>query len=244
MSKTSITFLLDRSGSMKSILDDTLGGFNAYVDGLRDAPDALFSLLTFDSNSVDKVFTHMPVKEVPALTKKTYVPGASTPLIDAVVKTIRAIERSVTDPADKVVMAILTDGEENSSREFTWDDLTALIKEKTAAGWQFVFLGAGIDAYEQGARMGIDRGATMSYNSANPAATRAAFRATAQSVSSYVSGEAASASFSAEQKQEAGDKFWDAQAGQPAIPAPVAAHRAGPPTPRTPVVPTVDDIEL
>lgn len=241
---TSITFLLDKTGSMKSILDDTIGGFNAYVDGLRDLPDALFSLLTFDSNSVDRVVTHMPVKDVPALTRKTYVPGAATPLIDAVVKTIRAIERSITNPADPVVMAILTDGEENSSREFTWDDLTALIKEKTAAGWQFVFLGAGIDAYEQGARMGIDRGATMSYNSSDPTATRSAFTASAKNMRAYAMGETASASFSVEQKQEAGDKFWDAQTGQPVVPAPTTVRHAGPPTPRAPLVPAVDDIEL
>jgi uncharacterized protein YegL len=96
MSRTLVTFLLDRTGSMEPIRDDTIGAFNAYLETLQeDGEDIFFSLLTFDSMSIDKVHVNQPVKEVARLTRESFVPRASTPLIDAAYKTIKAVEKSV-----------------------------------------------------------------------------------------------------------------------------------------------------
>lgn len=239
MSKTLVTFLLDRTGSMEPIRDDTIGAFNAYLETLQEGDDPiLFSLLTFDSMSVDKVHVNQPVKGIPRLTRDNYVPRASTPLIDAAYKTIKAVEKSVNGGDTKVVICIQTDGEENASREHTWDDLNALIKEKSTAGWQFNFMGAGIDAYKQGQRMGIAAASTMSYDSMNLAATKAAFEANAANTVSYSRGMSANTSYSAQQKLDAGDKF---DGFKPLIPsAPIPAPKPKQAT-KTKIV---DDIAL
>jgi hypothetical protein len=141
------------------------------------------------------------------LPSENYVPSAATPLIDAAYKTIQAVADSVKDEETKVVICIQTDGQENSSTEHTWADLNALIKEKTALGWQFNFMGAGIDAYQQSAQMGIAAAATLSYDKHSPAATMSAFRAAASNTSQYASGQASNTNYSLAQKHAAGDRF-------------------------------------
>jgi hypothetical protein len=173
--RTLVTFLLDRTGSMEAIRDDTIGGFNAYLDGLKGDSDANidFTLVQFDSVSIDKICVAVPVADVAKLTRETFQPRASTPLIDAACKTINAVEASLLGaPAAKVVICIQTDGQENSSTEHSWGELNALVKEKSAKGWQFNFMGVGIDAYDQGARMGISPDATVAYDHRDPAAVR------------------------------------------------------------------------
>jgi hypothetical protein len=207
---TLVTFLLDRTGSMQMIKQDTIGAFNAYLDTLAaGTADIKFTLLQFDSISLDKVCVEVPAPEAPRLNSDNYEPRASTPLIDAAVKTIRAIEQSLADkPKDtKVVVCIQTDGEENCSREHTWEQLNDLIKEKTEAGWQFNFMGASIDAYKQAQRMGIAVGQTMSYDSKDARATQVAFMANARNTLSFASGMSCSTSYSTDQKQAAGDAF-------------------------------------
>jgi hypothetical protein len=205
-----VTFLLDRSGSMGSIQDATIEAFNAYVSELKKAPNPVgFTFLQFDSQSLDKIHVAMPIAKVPALNRQTFQPRASTPLIDAAVKTIKAVEAALTtrDDQPKVVVCFQTDGQENCSREFTWDILQDLIKEKTAAGWQFLFMGASIDAYAQGSKMGISTDNTMSYDSKDLGSTVRAFRATASNTVMFGSGMAATAAYSGAQKMAAGDAF-------------------------------------
>jgi hypothetical protein len=208
---TLVTFLLDRSGSMEAIKNDTIGAFNAYLDGLAGdkAIKIDFTLIQFDSMSLDKVCVAVPVAQAVKLDNGNYQPRGGTPLIDAAYKTIKAVEGSLngSDKGTKVVVCIQTDGEENSSTEYTWDQLNALIKEKTALGWQFNFMGASIDAYKQAGRMGISQGSTVSYNSFDPAATRATFRGRASATSLYASGVRADMSFSAADKRASGDVF-------------------------------------
>jgi hypothetical protein len=208
MSKTLVTFLLDRTGSMEAIRDDTIGAFNTYLDTLKQEGESLyFTLIQFDSMGVDKLYVNEPVKNVPRLTRETFVPRAATPLIDAAYKTIKAVEKAVSgNPSNKVVICIQTDGEENSSTEYSWDALNALIKEKFEAGWQFNFMGAGIDAYQQALRMGISTGQTVAY-SKDAAATRAAFSATAQNTALYAKNALSSTAYSKMQKRAAADKY-------------------------------------
>jgi uncharacterized protein YegL len=238
--QTIVAFVLDKSGSMEAIKDSTIEAFNAYVEGLRKDPEGIrFSLIQFDSFGVETTWKNEPVANVPGLDGTTYVPRGGTPLIDASFKTIKAVERKVAEFADppKVVICIQTDGEENASREHTWDDLNALIKEKLAAGWQFNFMGAGIDAYTQGARMGLSAAQTMSYDAASPMAARQAFAANAENTQRYKRGLSESTGYSAAQKTAAGDRF-----------APLQAPDLGGPAQSDPAKPvpkaTVDDIEI
>src|SRR5689334_15263468 len=95
--RTLAHFLPDRTGPKEAIRDDTIGGFNAYLDGLKGGDDAEidFTLIQFDSVSIDKICVAAPVASVAKLTRETYQPRASTPLIDAAVKTINAVEASL-----------------------------------------------------------------------------------------------------------------------------------------------------
>lgn len=234
---TSVTFLLDRTGSMASIAEATIEAFNAYLATTKADPLPVeFTFLTFDSISLDKVAVRAKPSEVaPLVNGVNFVPRGSTPLIDAAYKTIEAIGPTVTD-GQKVVVCIQTDGEENASTEHTWGELNALIKAKSALGWQFVFMGAGIDAYKQGQRMGISQGSTVSY-STDKVSTRAAFAAAASNRMSYSSGATPDMTFSAAQKTAAGDRF---DLGK-SLPTGVVAPVKPAPRARTKIV---DDVRL
>lgn len=156
-----IAFILDRSGSMQSVKGATISGFNEYVDNLkRDDPDATFSLTLFDTGGIDTDKARK-ARDVAALDDKTYKPRANTPLYDAVGQVVSESQ----DNADTAyLVVILTDGQENSSREYDRKKLAALIKEKEATGrWTFVYLGSNQDAWAEAAAFGAHAGATMSY---------------------------------------------------------------------------------
>lgn len=211
---TLVTFLLDRTGSMQSIKDDTIGAFNAYLATLqKDAAGIEFSLLQFDSISLDKLCVNRPVADVAPLTDETFQPRGSTPLIDAAHATIEAVAEAIAkrgiDP--KVVICIQTDGQENASTAHTWEELNLLIKEKSALDWQFNFMGAGIDAYQQARQMGISARATVSYDKASPQASMHAFAAAAANTVRFAKLEAEDTEFSAEQRIDAGDAFFEQQ---------------------------------
>ena len=208
--RTLVTFLLDRTGSMSSCKDATIEAFNGYLDGLKEDGDALdFTFLQFDSVSLDKICVAENVSKVALLTSQTYQPRASTPLVDCAYKTIKAVEESLTkrDDKPKVVICIQTDGQENASIEHSMAELNALIKEKSALGWQFNFMGAGIDAYQQGSLMGISAQATMAYDQHSKTATRAAFTASASNTRMFARGESANTSYSMGQRAASGDAF-------------------------------------
>ena len=208
--KTQVTFVLDETGSMESIKDDTIGGFNQYLKGLQEAKDPIFfTLLKFDSNRVETVCNGVPVGEVKPLNADTYRPGAATPLIDACYKAIIATAEKVAGRKRNVTIAIQTDGHENASREYSREQLVDLIKEKTKAGWVFVFLGAGIDAFSQAASFGISRDTTMTYDRDRSGET---FVAMAANTASYAStGDAASMQFSDVQRRATGGHMPDKQ---------------------------------
>ena len=153
-----VSFLLDETGSMHSIKEDTIGGFNEYVDTLKeDGDNIFFSLVSFNSNGAKSRYVAEPIAAVPPLTNENYRPDAMTPLIDASVKIIKATAKAVKKRKDDplVLVVIQTDGYENVSRRYTSADLAALVKKKTEAGWEFVFLGAGLEAFAAAERAGI-----------------------------------------------------------------------------------------
>lgn len=207
---TFVSFLLDETGSMHGIKRDTIGGFNTYVETLQEGDaDILFSLVTFNSNETKRRYVAEPVREVAPLTADDYLPEAMTPLIDAAVKIIKATDEAVVHRGDdpNVVIVMQTDGEENVSVEYTNRDLAALIKEKKAAGWEFVFLGAGLDAFEAARAAGIHLSAdhVMSYSRS---LSKGAFALTAANVKDYAElGDAERLSYRPGQRKRAGDKY-------------------------------------
>jgi uncharacterized protein YegL len=208
---TLVTFLLDRSGSMGQIWDETIGGFNVYLEKLQQDGEAIkFTLLQFDTGGIDKCCVAEPVANVKPLDRASYEPRGGTPLIDAAFKTIAAVEDSLSkyDTPPKEIICIQTDGEENSSREHSWEELKRLVTEKIEKGWQFNFMGIGIDAYDQGARMGIASTNTMSTGTTQ-AEVRASFQAAAASSMRFAKGLAAHTAYLMSERQAAGDRFSD-----------------------------------
>ncbi|MGE0308207.1 MAG: VWA domain-containing protein, partial [Acidimicrobiia bacterium] len=154
--------LLDRSGSMQSMVGSVLEGFNGLLDKqLADGPDARVTLVQFDSHDPHEVIADgVPIAEMVPLTVQVFEPRGGTPLLDA---TGRMIGRAAAHraglleqghPAEQIVMVTITDGEENQSHEFNRQQLVELVTAKTAEGWSFVYLGAGIDAYSDAEALG------------------------------------------------------------------------------------------
>lgn len=195
----------DRSGSMKAILTNTVISLNEYIDGLRSQSDVTFTMIRFDTVSTDVVHRRVRVAEVPALTPADIEPRGGTPLIDAVAIAIATAKQEYAD-TDRVVIVAMTDGLENASRGYTLAQLHDLIKERAAVGWEFIFLGASIDAYRDSGRFGIASASAMSYDAMDLGASRSAYRSAARRSSEYFS-TGASPSFSDDEKRAAGDKF-------------------------------------
>jgi hypothetical protein len=205
---TLVTFLLDRTGSMQAIKADTIGGFNAYLDTLeREAGDLVeFTMLQFDSQSIDTLHAGTRLSNVPRLTDETYQPRASTPLIDACFEAIKATEELVARRQDRsrVVVVFQTDGEENASRRRQLADLVDLIKRRSDEGWKFVFLGANIDAYRTARAFGIADGATVAYDAR---LSGTAMEEAAVLTADVAMGLAEELFFSTRSKRAAGDRF-------------------------------------
>jgi len=146
-----ISFILDETGSMMSIKDKTISDFKEYIQSIKSCK-GVFTLTKFNSNKVEVVYTK-PIKDVPELTKTTYLPDATTPLYDAIGKTIKALE--VDEGKQELLVVILTDGQENASKEYDKKAIQALMKEKESKGWTFVYLGVGQAAWDEGHKMGM-----------------------------------------------------------------------------------------
>ena len=180
-----VNVILDKSGSMASKLKDVIEGFNAYVDGLAQEHkvEYLFSLTLFDTQVAYR-HVAIPLSQVHKLDAKSYQPGGNTALNDAIGVTVRKIDAD-RPQVDKVVTVIMTDGEENSSREWTLDAVKALIAQKESEGtWTFVFLGAAPDAWVQGRAYGIAAPNVAKYDPNN---YRDALAFTAAGVNSFAS---------------------------------------------------------
>ena len=158
---TELVFILDRSGSMYGLERDTIGGFNSMLDKQRTRSGAAF--VTTVLFNQERTFLHdrLPLERVPNITEAQYTPVGGTALLDAVGSTIRHIARihkyaRKEDVPEKTLFVIITDGMENASREYSYDRVKELIAhEQRKYGWEFLFLGANIDAAREGARFGI-----------------------------------------------------------------------------------------
>ncbi|NLT69191.1 MAG: VWA domain-containing protein [Verrucomicrobiaceae bacterium] len=158
---TEIAFILDRSGSMQPHTEAAIAGFNAFLrDQQQVEGQAKLTLVLFDDR-VEIPIGNLPVSEVVDLDTRTYTPRGSTALLDAIGQTIDASKHRIKalpekDRPDQVIFAIFTDGEENSSRRFTWHDIAGKIRRRQEKqGWEFLFLGANQDAIATAAQMSI-----------------------------------------------------------------------------------------
>ncbi|MFN2373196.1 MAG: hypothetical protein ABR545_05245 [Cyclonatronaceae bacterium] len=168
---THITVILDRTGSMESIRDDTIGGFNAFLKKQQaEKGTATLTLVQFDSQDPYEIIHRFkPIGDVPELTRETFVPRATTPLLDAIGRGINDLEASLGEIKkaalpSKVVFVVVTDGRENASREFRKDQIEKMVKEKTGkSDWQFVFLSADLDAIGDAMAVGIHADAVLMF---------------------------------------------------------------------------------
>lgn len=157
-SRMYVHVLLDRSGSMESCRDKTIEAFNEYVVSLRNQSTAgtRLSLTTFDTESTDLVFDAVRIGNVVKLSRDTFVPRGGTPLFDAVGKVVASIDRVNLLPDERVALAILTDGEENSSREMTADAVRKMLQDRQERnGWLVQYLGANQNAWAVAAKLGV-----------------------------------------------------------------------------------------
>lgn len=197
---THIYVLLDRSGSMEAIASDVVGGFNQFMkEQAQDAHDVRVTLVQFDSEDPQEVLSaSVPIAEIAPLTLSTFRPRGSTPLLDATGRLIgrarqNAELRQVNGlDAEDVVFVTITDGEENSSSEFTLAKVRKLIASCEVSGWTFVFLSAAIDAYGDAERMGVKQGNIQAFRS-SAEGTNLAFSSLSKNLTSRRSKRAAGA---------------------------------------------------
>jgi hypothetical protein len=181
---TDITLILDRSGSMRSVKDDTIGGVNQYVESQKNGPgECRFSLIQFDDR-YEVVYDGKLINEVEPLTEDTFVPRGYTRLLDAIGKTVndtgrRLASMSEGNRPDKVIIVIVTDGNENYSKEFSWEQIRNIVDhQKVTYNWEFVFVGANQDAILSGNQLGIGRDRSLNYT-ANSIGTQSLYKSLA-----------------------------------------------------------------
>jgi len=161
-----VNVILDKSGSMNSKVQDVIGGFNLYISELAKelAVEYGFTLTLFDT-AVAMKYNSVPLAQVAKLDESSYRPSGNTALLDAIGNTVQTAN---TAGFDKIITVIMTDGEENSSREWTLQGIRELVRSKESLGNRtFVFLGANIDAFMQGANLGVARPNAVRYDADN-----------------------------------------------------------------------------
>ncbi len=168
---TELVFILDRSGSMSGLESDTVGGFNSMIaKQAKESGEALVSTVLFNQESV-VLHDRVPLSAVPRMTEEDYTVFGCTALLDAVGDAIRHIGNvhkyaRAEDRPEKTLFVITTDGLENASKRYTYEKLRHVIeRQKEKYGWEFLFLGANIDAVAEAQRFGIEESRAVRYHS-------------------------------------------------------------------------------
>lgn len=166
--KTHIICVLDRSGSMASIINDSIGGFNSFLREQKQLPDeATITVALFD-DQYELLYDSVDIKKAEELTSAVWIPRGMTALYDAIGKTIntevgKINKMSVENRPTKVLVIIVTDGEENTSREYKLEQIKNLIKQREEMKWNFIYLAANQDAFSVGSSFGVSAGNTFTY---------------------------------------------------------------------------------
>lgn len=191
---TEIVVIIDKSGSMYSIAKDAIGGFNQFIkDQQKEAGDANVSIVLFD-NEAYPLAEGIDVQSVTLLDANNYRPSGGTALYDAIGNAIASLNNRIdtlsdSEKPERFVFAILTDGEENSSKEYTREAIESMIKHNTDNNsWQFIFLAANIDAAQAASSIGINANFAMNFTP-DSEGTFLSYNAMSKGVSAYRSGE-------------------------------------------------------
>ena len=178
-----LVLVLDKSGSMQGLESDTIGGFNSMIKKQKalDVPVRVTAVLFNDKT--DMLYESRSIHSVHALTEKEYEVGGTTALLDAVGSTILNVDqKGNVKKGTKVIFVIITDGMENASREFTKTKVKQMISDKQEkSGWDFIYLGANIDAAEEAGAIGVKKANAVTYRN-----TESGVRANYDAVSAYV----------------------------------------------------------
>lgn len=174
---TAIALIVDRSGSMNGVVEDTIGGVNSFIDQQRKVEgDCSVTLVQFD-DVIETIHDFIDIKDVPELTSDVYFPRNMTALLDGIGVTCNKLgEKLAAMPEEerpaKVIVAVITDGLENASKEFTKEQIKALIEEQEGKyGWDFNFISADLDSFNEAANYGFSAGKTAMYGKASTGAT-------------------------------------------------------------------------
>ena len=166
---TEIVFILDRSGSMSGLESDTIGGYNSFLKAQREIEgEAKVTTVLFDDEYI-KLHDRVDVNDVKPITEKEYFARGTTALLDAMGKTIVDIGVKLRDIPEeerpsKVIFVTITDGHENASKEFTYKKINEMIShQQSKYSWEFIFLGANIDAVKEAENLGIKASMAASY---------------------------------------------------------------------------------
>ena len=167
---TEIVFILDRSGSMSGLEQDTIGGFNSLIEKQKkEEGDAFISTVLFDSRR-EVLHDRVDLKKIEPITEKEYYVRGSTALLDALGEAIHHIGNihkyaRKEDVPEKTMFIIMTDGYENASRKYRYEEIRKMIsRQKEKYGWEFMFLGANIDAISEAKKYGISEDMAVEYN--------------------------------------------------------------------------------
>ena len=187
---TELVFILDESGSMSGMEADTIGGFNSMIDKQRrEAGEAYVSTVAF-SNESRVIHDRVDLKRVEPMTRRDYVPGGCTALLDALGGAIHHIGNvhkyaRAEDVPEHTIFVITTDGMENASRRYSRREVKQMVeRQKARYGWEFLFLGANIDAVREAARFGIDADRAANYH-ADAQGTEVIYEAVCETVRDF-----------------------------------------------------------
>ncbi len=170
---TEMVFILDRSGSMMHLTDDTIGGFNSMIENQKKEEGEAFVTTVLFDDAYELLHDHVDINEIQPITNNEYYARGMTALLDAVGKTINSIgvrlnETPEDERPDKVIFVITTDGMENASREFVKSTVKEMIEhQQSKYSWTFMFLGANIDAVSEAASLGINTDFARTYTASD-----------------------------------------------------------------------------
>ena len=184
---TELVFILDRSGSMAGLESDTVGGFNSMIGKQKQTEGECFVTTVLFDDRIETLHDRLRLGEVGELTEKDYFVRGSTALIDAIGTTVRHISdihkyARKEDVPQNTMFIITTDGLENASRIYSSGEVKKMIEDKKKNGWEFLFIGANIDAVETAADFGIDKDRAVNYH-ADSKGTGTLFRSLSKAVS-------------------------------------------------------------
>lgn len=164
---TEMVFIMDKSGSMAGLEDDTIGGFNSMIEKQKNIPGKVYVTTVLFDTAIKTIHNGVDIKDIHPMTREDYTAGGCTALLDAVgttITSVRARQKTMNEKPCHTIIVIITDGAENASREYSYMEVQKMIRNrKRNSGWEFIFLGANIDAARTACSIGINEDRAVDY---------------------------------------------------------------------------------